>query len=90
MHFSATIAFYIIPETENRSLEDIEMHFSDKKRKFFDRKIQMNAAEMNAAEMNATISSNHTEPGKVWTEPTKLNEFYLPLTVQSWIQFSKS
>lgn len=34
-----------MPETENRSLEDIEIHFSDKNRKFFDRNIQMNAAE---------------------------------------------
>lgn len=34
-----------MPETENRSLEDIEIHFSDKNRKFFDRSIQINTAE---------------------------------------------
>lgn len=32
--------FFILPETENRTLEDIELHFSDNSKKITDRKIQ--------------------------------------------------
>lgn len=32
-------AFIVLPETENRTLEDIELHFSDNSKKFTDRKI---------------------------------------------------
>lgn len=34
--------YFLLPETEDRTLEDIEMHFSDNKRKLTDRKIQKN------------------------------------------------
>lgn len=54
MIFSASITFFIIPETEKRSLEDIEMHFSDKRRSFFDRNIQINGAGIDSK--NQTIS----------------------------------
>lgn len=37
------IGYFIIPETENRTLEDIELHFSDNTRKLTDRKIPKNA-----------------------------------------------
>ncbi|XP_031637062.1 facilitated trehalose transporter Tret1-like [Contarinia nasturtii] len=33
------LMYKILPETENRSLEDIEMHFADNSKKFTDRKI---------------------------------------------------
>lgn len=37
------IGYFIIPETENRTLEDIELHFSDNALKLTDRKIPKNA-----------------------------------------------
>lgn len=41
--FSSLIAMYfILPETENRSLEDIELHYSDNKKKITDIHICMN------------------------------------------------
>lgn len=39
---------FMLPETEDRSLEDIELHFSDNKRSIFSTRIQKNAP--NAAE----------------------------------------
>lgn len=33
------LVYIIMPETENRTLEDIEMHFSDNSKKITDRKI---------------------------------------------------
>lgn len=40
--FGLVVGYFIIPETENRTLEDIELHFSDNARKLTDRKIQKN------------------------------------------------
>lgn len=34
--------YYLLPETEDRTLEDIEVHFSNNQRKLTDRKIQKN------------------------------------------------
>lgn len=34
---------FMLPETEHRSLEDIELHFSDNKRSIFDINIKINA-----------------------------------------------
>lgn len=34
------LMYNILPETENRTLEDIEMHFADKSKKINDRKIR--------------------------------------------------
>lgn len=37
------VAYFLMPETEGRSLEDIELHFSDNSRGITDRHIQKNA-----------------------------------------------
>lgn len=37
--FGIVLIYLIMPETENRTLEDIEMHFSDNTKKITDRKI---------------------------------------------------
>lgn len=34
-------AYFILPETENRTLEDIELHFSDNNRRLIDIDIQI-------------------------------------------------
>lgn len=44
----------MLPETEQRSLEDIELHYSDNKKSIFDIKIGINAA--------AGASSAEVEP----------------------------
>lgn len=41
--FGLVVGYFIIPETENRSLEDIELHFSNNALKLTDRKIQIDA-----------------------------------------------
>lgn len=47
--------YLILPETENRSLEDIEMHFSDDTKTLFDRKIARVTSETNTDEVNGDI-----------------------------------
>lgn len=42
--FGFVFIFLFVPETERRTLEDIEVHFSDNKRKITDRKIQKNTS----------------------------------------------
>lgn len=37
--------YFILPETENRSLEEIELHFSDKSKKLTDRYIAKTSKE---------------------------------------------
>lgn len=37
----ACILYFILPETEGRTLEDIERHFADKGHHFMDRKIKV-------------------------------------------------
>ena len=39
--FGLILTYNILPETENRSLEDIEFHFADNSRKITERKIAM-------------------------------------------------
>lgn len=39
--------YFLLPETENRTLEDIELHFSDNKRKLTDIYIRKGAAANN-------------------------------------------
>lgn len=39
MAFGIVLMYKILPETENRTLEDIEIHFSDNSKKITDRKI---------------------------------------------------
>ncbi|XP_031636109.1 facilitated trehalose transporter Tret1-like [Contarinia nasturtii] len=41
--FGLILTYNILPETENRSLEDIELHFSDNSKKITDRKIAKRA-----------------------------------------------
>lgn len=38
--YSILVAFFVLPETENRSLEEIERHFSEKSKSLFDRDIR--------------------------------------------------
>lgn len=47
--------YSILPETENRTLEEIELHFSDNSKKLTDRKIVKLAAEEHAKDEEAAI-----------------------------------
>lgn len=49
---------FMLPETEKRSLEDIELHFSDNNRSIFDIKIAINAQNKLQSEK---IESNEPE-----------------------------
>lgn len=49
--FGFVLLYKIMPETENRTLEDIEMHFSDNSKKLTDRKI----AKQDETEKNESI-----------------------------------
>lgn len=54
---------FMLPETEQRSLEDIELHFSDNKRSIFDINIAINAAKnpsSNGIESNELGSNEAT------------------------------
>lgn len=46
-------AYYILPETENRSLEDIEIHFSDNQRKLTDINIRKQFSDSNTSDVVA-------------------------------------
>lgn len=49
---------FMLPETENRSMEDIEVHFSDNKRSIFDINIRINATN------DVEEPSNQSKEGK--------------------------
>lgn len=54
--------YNILPETENRSLEDIERHFSDNSKKLTDRHIPIskNAGSLeNSAKANESVRSEN-------------------------------
>lgn len=51
--------YSILPETENRSLEDIEMHFSDDTKTLFDRKIARVTSETNTDDVNGEVQKNN-------------------------------
>lgn len=54
---------FMLPETEQRSLEDIELHFSDNKRSIFDINIAINATKnplSNGIESNELGSNEAT------------------------------
>lgn len=65
-----------MPETENRTLEDIEVHFSDNKRKITDRKIQKNVSVKSfdvPADLVAKIENERKEKEKDF-QTINLNE----------------
>lgn len=49
--------YFTLPETENRSLEDIEMHFSAKNRKITDVYIEKNVAQQLFKEQQKAIEA---------------------------------
>lgn len=69
--------YNILPETENRSLEDIEIHFSDKTKKLTDYKIaKLDLSQLNNNEMKTNsngIQANGQHPSLIMhsDEPTK-------------------
>lgn len=54
--------YFILPETENRSLEDIELHFSDSSKTLCDRKIARTA---NLEQMDKANDKNDYEAPKI-------------------------
>lgn len=64
------LAFAILPETEGRTLEDIELHFSDKSKKLTNHKIpkrrkivhdqDLNEISTRATSINGTTTATHT------------------------------
>lgn len=59
--FGLILIYKIMPETENRTLEEIEMHFSDKSKKLNDRKIASVSSEQPA---EPESGNNHQEIGE--------------------------
>lgn len=55
------VCYFILPETERRTLEDIELHFSDNTRSLTDRKIAMNV-------VGRTLQPSTGDRGKVKLE----------------------
>lgn len=51
--------YFILPETENRTLEEIEKHFSENSRKLTDRNIQK-FSDQSVAEMDEPSKANQT------------------------------
>lgn len=47
--------YLLLPETEERTLEDIEMHFSDNKRKITDRQIEKNVVVRSFQDANVAV-----------------------------------
>lgn len=56
MAFGLILMCQILPETENRTLEDIEMHFSDNSKKLTDRKISK--IQLNDDEIGNVTNNN--------------------------------
>lgn len=55
--------YHILPETENRTLEEIELHFSDNKRKIYDRHIKkINPNTMESVFNDGKQTSNIFDP----------------------------
>lgn len=55
--------YFFIPETERRSLEDIEIHFSDNNRKLTDRKIRKNCSFDDFLNAQVKNTKNQGEKG---------------------------
>ena len=72
------LSFFILPETENRTLEEIELHFTDNSKKITDWRI----AKLTAAELNSEKNDKNnfgfdnkgyeTECSKVWLSLSSL------------------
>lgn len=63
--------FFFLPETERRTLEDIEIHFSDNHRKITDRKIKKNTSFeniLNAQQTNVKKSAINGCDNRAFTE----------------------
>lgn len=48
----------MFPETENRTMEEIELHYSDDSKSIFDIEIRTNAASNNDPKPNKTKTKN--------------------------------
>jgi hypothetical protein len=48
--------YFYLPETERRTLEDIELHFSDNNKKFSDKKIPKNSSSKSLDKSPAAIN----------------------------------
>lgn len=78
------VMFNILPETENRSLEDIEIHFSDKTKKITNYRIERldsyyknnNESKPNAISMNQapTLAPPVPPPPKITSQEINSNE----------------
>lgn len=53
--------YHILPETENCTLEDIELHFSDNRKGLFDRKITRNSSATSHANNIETSNKSGKE-----------------------------
>lgn len=56
------LMYKILPETEGRTLEDIELHFSDKSKKLTDRKIPKPKKIISKDELSANEMAVHSVP----------------------------
>lgn len=61
--FCLILMYNILPETEDRSLEDIELHFADNSKRITDRKIAISKYQskievLENGKINATFSPN--------------------------------
>lgn len=65
--YSLILMYFLLPETENRTLEDIEIHFSDNQRKMTDRKIQKSSK-------NAATPNDDTKDSDQKVEQTKSSD----------------
>lgn len=57
--------YNILPETENRTLEDIELHFSDNSKKLTDRKIMKSKNSEGSTGKNQEKMDENDEDGRV-------------------------
>lgn len=67
--------YYLLPETENRTLEDIELHFSDNSRKMTDIYIKKNSAKNNGHRNNVESfeKANRQKPILTISEIVEMN-----------------
>ncbi|XP_055303169.1 facilitated trehalose transporter Tret1-like [Sitodiplosis mosellana] len=69
--FGVFVAYKILPDTENRTLEDIEMHFSDNSKSITDRKIlQISKNNQIQSEAKTVSMNNDNTFGKIEKELT--------------------